>query len=75
MGTLQLPELLEIEVTNTCNLRCRMCHVSFEPSLPTQLFDIELVEKLRCLQGCYTVLGSGFEPMLHQDFPSLVRKA
>lgn len=73
-GMLKLPELLEVEVANTCNLRCRMCHVSFEPSLPTQLFDIELVDKLRCLKGCYTVLGSGFEPMLHPNFSSLVRQ-
>lgn len=73
-GTLKLPELIEIEVTNTCNLRCRMCHVSFEPSLPTQLFDVELVDKLHCLQGSYVVLGSGFEPMLHPHFSKLVRQ-
>src|SRR5438067_197801 len=37
-----LPKLVEIEPTLTCNLRCRMCHVSYMPDEPRPMFPAEL---------------------------------
>ncbi len=68
-----LPDVIEIEPTSTCNLRCRMCHVSFMPEEPRPVLDPLLLETLAPLRGKYFILGSGFEPMMNPQFPKLLR--
>lgn len=63
-GAVTLPGMVELDPIETCNLRCRMCHVSFMPQEKRPLFDVALVERLAALKGCYMAVGSGFEPML-----------
>lgn len=70
----ELPHTIEIEPTNSCNLRCRMCHVSFMPDEPRPTLDVALLDKLDCLKGAYFSVGSSFEPMMHRDFASIIRK-
>lgn len=68
-----LPEMIEIEPTDTCNLRCRMCHVSYMPDALRPVLDTSLLIKLNCLKGRHFALGSSFEPMLHGGFVEIAR--
>ena len=68
-----LPKLIEIEPTLTCNLRCRMCHVSYMPDEPRPMFPAELAGKLQGLAGTEILLGSGFEPTMNKGFAQIVR--
>lgn len=71
-GMLSLPKMIEIDPVEACNLRCRMCHVSFMPSEKHPVFDIDLISKLKVLKGAFASIGSGFEPMLYRDFDRLM---
>lgn len=73
-GTLGLPEMIEVEPTQNCNLRCRMCHVSYMPPEKTRLLDVDLIDRLKALRGVYVSVGSGFEPMMHPQFGSLLAR-
>jgi radical SAM protein with 4Fe4S-binding SPASM domain len=68
-----LPELLEIEPIHNCNLRCIMCHVSYE-EMTRKKIDVDLVLKhLRALRGKWIAVGSAYEPMAHPQFTDLAR--
>lgn len=68
-----VPELLEIEPIHHCNLRCIMCHVSYE-ELSRKKIDVPLVLKhLGMLRGKWVAVGSAYEPMAHPQFPEMVR--
>jgi len=67
-GSLQLPEMIEIEPTDSCNLRCRMCHVSYMDHTKKRLLGPEIIKKLAPLKGCFVSVASGFEPMMHPRF-------
>ena len=71
---LPLPEVIEIEPTTTCNLRCRMCHVSFMAEEPRPVLDPALMDKLASLRGKYFIIGSGFEPTMNPHFSTILRK-
>lgn len=72
-GQLDLPDLIEIEPTETCNLRCTMCHVSYMPRIPRPALDHRLSEKLSSIRGKHVIVGSGFEPTMNRGFASLIR--
>jgi len=67
-----LPRELQVEVTGACNLRCRMCLVSYRPALgkTSGAMDLEsfraLVDSLPGLEKV-TMQGLG-EPLLAPDF-------
>jgi MoaA/NifB/PqqE/SkfB family radical SAM enzyme len=63
----ELPKLIEIEPTLTCNLRCKMCHVSYEATESRSTFPAELTEKLAGLGGVDILLGSNYEPRIPGD--------
>ncbi|MGD9536742.1 MAG: radical SAM/SPASM domain-containing protein [Alphaproteobacteria bacterium] len=65
---LPLPQMVELELTDSCNLRCHMCHVSYMPHERKTLLDPELIAKLAPLKGAYISIASGFEPMMHPEF-------
>jgi radical SAM protein with 4Fe4S-binding SPASM domain len=71
---LALPTHIEIEPTETCNLRCRMCHVSYMPVENRPRLSAALIDKLSDLRGAYVIIGSGFEPMMNPEFATIVRK-
>lgn len=71
---LDLPKVIEIEPTLSCNLRCRMCHVSFMPDGPRPVLQANLIDKLSCLRRVHAIIGSGFEPMMHRQFATIIRK-
>jgi len=68
-----LPDMLEIEPADTCNLRCRMCHVSYMTFKKPPLLDVSLLEKVNCMKGKFVRIGSTYEPMIHPDFNKIVR--
>lgn len=72
-GQLGLPDLVEIEPTETCNLRCRMCHVSYMPQISRPALDHTLIPKLSSLRGKYVIIGSAFEPTMNRGFASIIR--
>lgn len=72
-GMLTLPQMVEIDPVETCNLRCRMCHVSFMTPEKRPIFDIGLLPKLKALKGAFFSVASGFEPLLYRDFDKLMR--
>lgn len=72
-GQLGLPNLIEIEPTETCNLRCKMCHVSYMPQISRPALDHTLVKKLSGLRGAHVILGSAFEPTMNRGFAHIVR--
>jgi radical SAM protein with 4Fe4S-binding SPASM domain len=71
-GELGLPKVVEIEPTEACNLKCRMCHVSFMPQGPRAHIGLEPLRKLRVLKDALIVLGSNFEPTMHPEFPQML---
>lgn len=67
-----LPELIRIEPIHTCNLRCVMCHVSYE-KLTNAKVDVPLLAKqLKGLEGKWVDIGSTHEPTAHPNFSDLV---
>lgn len=71
LDELGLPEIIEIEPIHTCNLRCIMCHVSYE-KLSKQRLDIR--RTLRALRGVndrWVMLASSYEPAAHPEFARL----
>lgn len=71
-GTLSLPNMIEIDPVEACNIRCRMCHVSFMPPEKHPIFDVTLIPKLKALKGSFASVGSGFEPLLYKSFDRLM---
>jgi MoaA/NifB/PqqE/SkfB family radical SAM enzyme len=71
-GRLGLPEIIEIEPTDTCNLRCRACHVSFMEHERTTLLDLALLSKLSGVRGRYAIVGSVFEPIVHPQILNIL---
>lgn len=71
-GELKLPAVVEIEPTNYCNLRCRMCHVSHQRPVEPRHIELEALRELQSPEGMLVVLGSNFEPMMHPDFAEMI---
>ena len=66
-----LPEVVEIEPIHSCNLRCIMCHVSYEELTRTSL-NPSFVQNLDGLQGKWAKVGSLYEPMAHPDIVEIM---
>ncbi|MEW5931968.1 MAG: radical SAM protein [Bacillota bacterium] len=72
-----LPEVVHIEITTRCDLRCPECYVRAsgmpEEDMPVDLFR-KVVAELAELPLLNVTFGGG-EPTMHPDFPVLVRIA
>jgi radical SAM protein with 4Fe4S-binding SPASM domain len=67
-----LPKILEIEPTNTCNLRCKMCHVSFLDCGQASHLRPDLLHNLKFMEGSWVKIGSNFEPTMHPHFSDIL---
>ena len=70
---LPLPQMLEIEPINTCNLRCTMCHFSFMDKEKIEYIDSRLIKKLNPARGIWVKIGSVFEPVMHPQFIDIIK--
>jgi MoaA/NifB/PqqE/SkfB family radical SAM enzyme len=68
-----LPELIEIEPIHTCNLRCIMCHVSYEKISKEKLDVDRTLEHLKGVDDRWMTIGSKYEPMAHPQFLQLAQ--
>lgn len=72
-----LPEVVHIEITTRCDLRCPGCYVrasgALEEDMPVGLFK-KVVAELGKLPLLNITFGGG-EPTMHPEFPALVRIA
>lgn len=69
-----IPRLIEVEPTYSCNLRCVMCHVPTHSDRKPMFLDIKRLEAAtREVEGCHIILGSEYEPTIHPDFEDLFR--
>jgi radical SAM protein with 4Fe4S-binding SPASM domain len=66
------PEFLEIEPIHTCNLRCVMCHVTYQEVSKRRL-DPRFVEKIFGMEGKWALIGSEYEPMAHPKIAEILR--
>jgi len=65
------PTYIEIEPTKGCNLRCRMCHVSFMKE-PLEYLDLDKVDFSFLKAGTLVTLGAVFEPCIHPQINRLI---
>ena len=66
-------QLLEIEPTLGCNLRCSMCHVP-RMKEKVQFLDLEKLKiSTKGLENIHVIIGSEFEPTLHPKFQDLLK--
>lgn len=76
------PGTLEVlmDVTNQCNLRCRMCYFSYPEVFgrPAEQMSPETFARVAAETFPYArqvVLSAGSEPLVHDDFPGLLALA
>ena len=67
------PTYVEIEPTNSCNLRCRMCHVSFEKKKKPTFLDLSAVD-FDFFKNARVSIGATYEPTIHPEFNSLLHQ-
>ena len=66
------PILVQVELTEACNLRCAFCYNSQQPRYGRE--TIRILETLRD-QGVAQVTLTGGEPLMHPDFFSILKVA
>lgn len=66
------PLLMQVELTEACNLRCRFCYNSQKPRYNVHAFEI--LDKLAD-QGVMQVNLTGGEPLAHPQFFDILRHA
>lgn len=65
------PEVVEMELMHTCNLRCIMCHVSYNEMTKKKLAP-NFVNRLSGLEGKWAKVGAQYEPAAHPQFDRIV---
>jgi len=72
------PLHLDVEVTNTCNLRCTICQIPFDKMKPGYI-EMNLYEKILKEVKKYSLPSIKFnfrgEPLMHSKIDELVKKA
>lgn len=69
-----LPDVICIEPIHTCNLRCIMCHVSYQDLTKKKLnIDDVLIQLKDVKPGTVIVIGWSYEPVAHPQFVKLVK--
>lgn len=70
-------KMLNIYLTNACNLRCDHCFMQSGMALKNELNGVEWMRLLECFKqnGGESVTFSGGEPLMHRDFVAIIRKS
>jgi len=75
----EVPEIIELEVTNYCNFKCLMCKTGLEiAKRPRGFMKIDtftkLIDEIKDYETAIKFVGLG-EPLLHPEFPEFVKAA
>jgi radical SAM protein with 4Fe4S-binding SPASM domain len=71
VSTFGMPDYIEIEPTQGCNLKCRMCHVYYkEPKI--DFLDLDRVGSFDFLKNKVVNLGAAYEPLIHPEINKLI---
>jgi radical SAM protein with 4Fe4S-binding SPASM domain len=65
---------IQIEITGRCNLRCRHCRASNQAQSDMPIEQIEKIALFAAAHGSREVVVSGGEPLLHREFPAVLRR-
>ncbi len=69
-----LPEIIEIEPMEKCNLRCIMCPQGYdEDNIGKARIRPDFYKRLKGLEGKLVVMGANNEPTTHPQFMDIVR--
>jgi len=68
------PIRIEMELTESCNMRCRFCYNTLTPVFIDTAMALELLKKLSA-QGILEIVLTGGEPTLHPDFIAIANSA
>ena len=60
-------ELAVIEITNSCNLKCKHCYGHFDKKKSMELSEFESIVKQLYDLGCTKIVISGGEPLIVGD--------
>ncbi len=69
---IDLPKIIEIEPTHTCNSRCIMCHTRYE-ELTHTMISPDIVDQLCNLKDCWVMVGSMYEPLAHPKIGEILQ--
>lgn len=70
------PHLMMVELTNRCNLKCKMCGIWAErPCVNLSIDDYDALLQQRTVQSLRVVALTGGEPFLLKDLPTYYRLA
>lgn len=72
--SINLPLMIEIEPTHSCNLRCFMCHVPHQHLTNEWINVARLLQILEVFrgQGTWVSVGAAYEPVIHPEFVRLI---
>lgn len=78
LSVCETPVILQVEVTSTCNLKCKMCPLTTGSTLssatPGHMTDVLWHQILTLAKRCGNVLMTGYgEPFLNPNFLSLLK--
>jgi len=69
-----IPMIIEIEPTNYCNLKCKMCHVRFMKDVKVDMLDIKHIKNLsESIKNSIFNIGAVFEPAIHKNFSQIIQ--
>lgn len=67
------PKVLEIELTDYCNIKCIMCHVAFEGQKPVHSIDLSVLQSVA--DSTYNTeikFGVNYEATLHKQYIDVI---
>lgn len=68
---LGLPEIIDIEPTQNCNLSCLHCHVSTE-KLTGEELDPKFIKNMKGMESRRVLLGEKYEPFSHSKISEII---
>ncbi len=72
MDEFSLPEVIELEPMEKCNLRCFMCPQSYdEVNIGKSRIDVLFLKNMRGLEGKLVTMGANNEPTTHPQFAEI----
>lgn len=65
---IEMPQAIEVDPVNRCNLKCTMCHVSYMETPKLEMLDETVIEHLGGIKNCFVQIGGSYEPTVNKHF-------